>query len=85
MQIWLDKQYLGQRDNLDQRVNTEVQIRADLSKLDDAELGEYERLANKACSQTIDVSPVALPAAPDEQVSGGDLTQERVAYENVEP
>jgi len=77
MQIWLGKQYLGQRDNLDQRVNTEVQIRADLSKLDDAELAEYERLANKACAQTIDVAPAALPPAPDEQVSTGDQIQER--------
>ena len=31
MQIWLGKQYLGQRDNLDQRVNADVQIRADYS------------------------------------------------------
>jgi hypothetical protein len=77
MQIWLGKQYLGQRDNLDQRVNTELQIRADFSKLDDAELAELERLTNKACAQTIDVTPVALPAAPDEQVSTGDQTQER--------
>ena len=71
------KQYLGQRDNLDQRVNTEIQVRADLSKLDDAELAEYERLANKVYAQTIDVTPAALPAAPDEQVSTGDQTQER--------
>jgi hypothetical protein len=78
MQIWLGKQYLGQRDNLDQRVNTEVQIRADLSKLDDAELAEYERLANKVYAQTIDVTPVALPAAPDEQVSMSEQTQQRV-------
>ena len=54
-----------------------VQIRADLSKLDDAELAEYERLANKACAQTIDVAPAALPPAPDEQVSTGDQIQER--------
>jgi hypothetical protein len=53
---------LGQRDNLDQRVNTEFQIKADLSKLDDAELAEYERLANKVYAQTIDVTPVGLPA-----------------------
>jgi len=77
MQIWLGKQYLGQRDNLDQRVNTEVQIRADLSKLDDAELAEYERLANKVYAPTIDVTPPALTAAPDEQVGTGDQTQER--------
>ena len=76
MQIWLGKQYLGQRDNLDQRVNTEFQIRADFSKLDDAELAEYERLANKVYAQTIDVTPVALPAAPDEHVTTGDQTQE---------
>jgi hypothetical protein len=62
MQIWLGKQYLGQRDNLDQRVNTELQIRADYSKLDDAELAELERLTNKAYTQTIDVAPAALPA-----------------------
>jgi len=48
MQIWLGKQYLGQRDNLDQRVNTELQIKADYSKLDDEELAELERLTNKA-------------------------------------
>jgi hypothetical protein len=77
MQIWLGKQYLGQRDNLDQRVNTELQIRADYSKLDDAELAELERLTNKAYAQTIDVTPVALPAAPGDQVSSGDQTQER--------
>ena len=77
MQIWLGKQYLGQRDNLDQRVNTEVQIRADYSKLDDSELAELERLTNKAFAQTIDVTPAALPAAPDEQISTGDQTQER--------
>ena len=47
MQIWLGKQYLGQRDNLDQRVNAELQIRADFSKLDDAELAELERLRAK--------------------------------------
>ena len=76
MQIWLGKQYLGQRDNLDQRVNAEVQIRADLSKLDDAELAEYERLANKVYAPTIDVTPVELPA-PGEQVSTGDQTPER--------
>jgi len=75
MQIWLGKQYLGQRDNLDQRVNSEVQIKADLSKLDDAELAEYERLANKVYAQTIDVTP-ELPAPPDEQVSASDQTQE---------
>jgi hypothetical protein len=74
MQIWLGKQYLGQRDNLDQRVNTELQIRADLSKLDDAELAELERLTNKAYTQTIDVTPAALPA-PDEQVIAGDQPQ----------
>ena len=84
MQIWLGKQYLGQRDNLDQRVNTEVQIRADFSKLDDAELAELERLTSKAYAQTIDVAPVALPA-PDEQVTVGDQTQQRVDYETVEP
>jgi hypothetical protein len=84
IQIWLGKQYLGQRDNLDLRVNTEVQIRADYSKLDDAELAELERLTNKAFAQTIDVTPVALPAAPDEQVTG-DQTQQRVDDENVEP
>jgi hypothetical protein len=77
MQIWLGKQYLGQRDNLDQRINTEVQIRADLSKLDDAELDEYTRLARKIYSQTIDVAPAGLTAAPDEQVSTGDQTHER--------
>jgi hypothetical protein len=71
----LGKQYLGQRDNLDQRVNTELQIRADLSKLDDAELAEYERLANKVFAQTIDVTPAALPAAPDEQPNTGEQTQ----------
>jgi hypothetical protein len=77
MQIWLGKQYLGQRDNLDQRVNADVQIRADLSKLDDAELAEYGRLANKVYAQTIDVTPAGLPAVPDEQVSTSDHTQER--------
>ena len=75
MQIWLGKQYLGQRDNLDQRVNADVQIRADYSKLDDAELAELERLTNKACAQTIDVTPVELPVAPGEPVSTGDQTQ----------
>ena len=77
MQIWLGKQYLGQRDNLDQRVNTELQIRADYSKLDDAVLAELERLTTKAYAQTIDVTPAGLPAAPDEQASAGDQTQER--------
>ena len=76
MQIWLGKQYLGQRDNLDQHINTELQIKADLSKLDDAELAEYERLANKVYAPTIDVTPVELPA-PGEQVSTGDQAQER--------
>ena len=76
MQIWLGKQYLGQRDNLDQRVNADVQIRADYSKLDDAELAELERLTNKACAPTIDVTPVGLPA-PGEQVSASDQAQER--------
>ena len=75
MQIWLGKQYLGQRDNLNQRVNTELQIRADYSKLDDAELAELERLTNKAYARTIDVTPVALPAAPDEPTTS-DQTQE---------
>jgi len=80
MQIWLGKQYLGQRDNLDQRVNADVQIRADLSKLDDAELAEYERLVY---APTIDVTPVALPAAPDEQVSTGDQSQERAGEAKI--
>ena len=84
MQIWLGKQYLGQRDNLDQRVNAHVQIRADLSKLDDAELAEYERLANKVYAQTIDVTPTALPSAPDVQVSTGEQTQECIDDESVE-
>ena len=73
MQIWLGKQYLGQRDNLDQRVNADVQIRADYSKLDDAELAELEQLTNKAYAQTIDVAPVAT----GEEVSAGDQAQER--------
>ena len=76
MQIWLGKQYLGQRDNLDQRVHTELQIRADYSKLDDAELAELERLTNKACAQTIDVTPVGLPV-PGEQVSTGNQAPQR--------
>jgi hypothetical protein len=33
MQIWLGKRYLGQRDNLDQNINTDLQIKADWSKL----------------------------------------------------
>jgi hypothetical protein len=47
MQIWLGKQYLGQRDNLDQHINTDVKIRAGLSKLDDAEPDEYMRMAKR--------------------------------------
>jgi hypothetical protein len=52
-----------------------------LSKLDDAELAEYERLANKVYAQTIDVTPVALPAVPDEHVSTGDPTQQHEVNE----
>ena len=85
MQIWLGKQYLGQRDNLDQRVNTELQIRADYSKLDDTELAELERLTSKAYAPTIDVTPAALPAATDQQPSTGEQTQQRVDDENGEP
>ena len=69
-------EWRSKRDTLDQGVNTELQIRADFSKLDDAELAELERLTNKAYAQTIDVTPAALPA-PGEQVSAGDQPQER--------
>jgi hypothetical protein len=76
MQIWLGKQYLGQRDNLDQRVNAELQVKADLSKLDDAELAELERLTSKAYTQTIDVASAELPATAGVQVSTGDHVPE---------
>ncbi len=76
MQIWLGKQYLGQRDNLDQRVNAEVRIKPDFSKLNDAELAELERLTSKAYTQTIDVAPVELPV---ESVSGDEQAQDRAS------
>jgi hypothetical protein len=72
MQIWLGKQYLGQRDKLDQHVDTDLHLKLDLSKLDDAELAEAERLSRKIQSRTIDVS-----AEPGTQITTRAQNPER--------
>ena len=75
MQILLGKQYLGQRDNLDQRVNTEIQVRADYGIGPAGTPDGQGMLADDRCHAG------RVPAAPDEKVSTGDQTEERKALE----